>query len=176
MKHRAVIGLGLAAAIVAGCGGGSGSTQSTATHPASTARSTGFDNCLRPGPDVRVVKVPAPGEQLPVVELGSGTTGVVFANQSASIACGWLPYARNVARSGVRSVVFDYGTASREGEVLAIAHGIGCVRIDRRVGVGGGDRTTHFIATSRRRPRSSPIFMPVTVRLNGLAISVFARG
>jgi dienelactone hydrolase len=69
-----------------------------------------------------MVKVPAPGEQLPAVVLGSGgSTGVVFANQSASIACGWLPYARNVARGGVRSLVFDYGTAQRENEVLAAA-------------------------------------------------------
>jgi hypothetical protein len=105
--------------LVVGCGGGGG--QTTATHT-TTPRPAAFDDCLRPGPAVQMVKVPAPGEQLPAVVLGSGgSTGVVFANQSASIACGWLPYARNVARGGVRSLVFDYGTAQREDEVLAAA-------------------------------------------------------
>jgi hypothetical protein len=105
--------------LVVGCGGGGG--QTTATHT-TTPRPAAFDDCLRPGPAVQMVKVPAPGEQLPAVVLGSGgSTGVVFANQSASIACGWLPYARNVARGGVRSLVFDYGTAQRENEVLAAA-------------------------------------------------------
>ena len=155
MKCLAVVALGLVAAIAAGCGGGSGSTQSTpARTTATTARSTGFDDCLRPGPDVHVVKVPAPGEQLPVVELGSGgTTGVVFANQSASLACGWLPYARNVARSGVRSVVFDYGTASREGEVLAIAHWLHERGVHRVVVVGAsiGGRAV-VTAAARARP------------------------
>jgi hypothetical protein len=91
--------------LVVGCGGGGGRTATTSTTPRPPAA---FDDCLRPGPAVQMVKVPAPGEQLPAVVLGSGgTTGVVFANQSASIACGWLPYARNVARAGVRSLLFD---------------------------------------------------------------------
>jgi dienelactone hydrolase len=105
--------------LVVGCGGGGGQTTATQAPPRQAAA---FDDCLRPGPAVQLVKVPAPGEQLPAVVLGSGgNTGVVFANQSASIACGWLPYARNVARGGVRTLVFDYGTAQREDEVLAAA-------------------------------------------------------
>src|SRR5436190_9759116 len=110
MRARAVIGVGLAAAVIAGCGGGASRT----TAPTAPARApAAFDDCLRPAPGVGMVKVPAPGEQLPAVVLGrGGATGVVFANQSASVACGWLPYARTVARDGVRSLVFDYGAAS----------------------------------------------------------------
>ncbi|HEY7622946.1 MAG TPA: hypothetical protein VH834_24440 [Solirubrobacteraceae bacterium] len=106
-----------------GCGGGSGTTtKGTTTTTAKTSPPAAFDDCLRPGPDVKMVKVPAPGERLPAVVLGGGgSTGVVFANQSASTVCGWLPYARNVTRTGVRSLVFDYGTAEREDEVLAAA-------------------------------------------------------
>jgi dienelactone hydrolase len=113
----------LALLVLAGCGGGGGRSTATSTTTATTARqAAAFDDCLRSGPGVQMVKVPAPGEQLPAVVLGSGgSTGVVFANQSASTACGWLPYARNVTRSGVRSLVFDYATASREAEVLAAA-------------------------------------------------------
>jgi dienelactone hydrolase len=91
------------------------------TTTAAARQLAGFDDCLRSGPGVQMVKVTAPGEQLPAVVLGSGSTGVVFANQSGSTACGWLPYARNVTRSGVRSLVFDYAVASREDEVLAAA-------------------------------------------------------
>jgi dienelactone hydrolase len=105
--------------LVVGCGGGSSATTTTSAPPRQAAA---FDDCLRLGPGAQMVKVPAPGEQLPAVVLGSGgSTGVVFANQSASTACGWLPYARNVTRAGVRSLVFDYATASREDEVLAAA-------------------------------------------------------
>ena len=116
---RSSLALVLVAALVAGCGGGGAGTRSatTATTPRAAA---GFDDCLHAGPGVALVAVPAPGERLPAVVLGrGGSTGVVFANQSASSACGWLPYARAVARDGVRSVVFDYAAASREDEVLA---------------------------------------------------------
>jgi pimeloyl-ACP methyl ester carboxylesterase len=113
---RSSLALVLFAALAAGCGGGGASTTS-ATTPRAAA---GFDDCLRPGPGVALVAVPAPGERLPAVVLGrGGSTGVVFANQSGSSACGWLPYARAVARDGVRSIVFDYAAAGREDEVLA---------------------------------------------------------
>jgi hypothetical protein len=127
MRVRSSVGLVMVAVLAAGCGGGAPTattpTFATATSTKATAKpATAFDDCLRPGPSVRVVSVPAPGERLPAVVLGGGgSTGVVFANQSASVACGWLPYARNVARDGVRSVVFDYAAASREDEVLAAA-------------------------------------------------------
>ena len=52
---------------------------------------------------------------------GAGSIGVVFANESGNIACGWLPYARDLARHGVRALLFDYALAEREDEVLAAA-------------------------------------------------------
>ena len=86
---RSSLALVLVAALVAGCGGGSAGTRSATT--AMPARAAGFDDCL-PGPGVALAAVPAPGERLPAVVLGrGGSTGVVFANQSASSACGWLP-------------------------------------------------------------------------------------
>jgi hypothetical protein len=122
---RSSLALVLVAALVAGCGGGKTTTSrssSRATATATTPRAAAFDDCLRPGPAVRLVAVPAPGERLPVVVLGrGGATGVVFANESAGVACAWLPYARSVARDGVQSIVFDYASASREDEVLAAA-------------------------------------------------------
>ena len=136
---RSSLALVLVAALIAGCGGGSAGTTSATTATTSRAAAA-FDDCLRPGPAVALVAVPAPGERLPAVVLGrGGSTGVVFANQSASSACGWLPYARAVARDGVRSVVFDYAAASREDEVLAAGAGCAPRRAARRAR-GGLDR------------------------------------
>jgi pimeloyl-ACP methyl ester carboxylesterase len=148
MRARAVIGVGLAAAVIAACGGGTSKTTPQPRAPAA------FDDCLRPGPGVAMVKVPAPGEQLPAVVLGrGGATGVVFANQSASVACGWLPYARAVARDGVRSLVFDYGAASREDEILAAAKWLRAHGARRVVLVGAsiGGRSV-VTAAARARP------------------------
>jgi dienelactone hydrolase len=140
------------ALLVVGCGGGS---QTTATH-APPRQSAAFDDCLRPGPAVQMVKVPAPGEQLPAVVLGSGgATGVVFANQSASIACGWLPYARNVARGGVRSLVFDYGTAQREDEVLAAARWLRAHGARRVVLVGASIGGRAVVTAAARAQRGA---------------------
>jgi dienelactone hydrolase len=141
-------GVLIIALLVVGCGGGAKSASvSTRSQPAA------FDDCLRPGPAVQMVKVPAPGEQLPAVVLGRGATGVVFANQSASTACGWLPYARNVTRTGVRSLVFDYATASREAEVLAAARWLRANGARRVVLVGAsvGGRAV-VTAAARARP------------------------
>src|SRR6266508_5292810 len=105
MLARSSAGLAIAAVLAVGCAGGG--MHSTATRSDATSTRRAFDDCLRFGLAVRIVSVPAPGERLPAVVLGrGGAIGVVFANQSASVACGWLPYARNVARDGVRSLVF----------------------------------------------------------------------
>lgn len=155
---RSSLALVLAAAVVAGCGGSAGTTSTTTprTTPTATApRNAAFDDCLRPGPAVRLVTVPAPGERLPAVVLGrGGSTGVVFANQSASVACGWLPYARTVATGGVRSLVFDYAQANRDAEVLAAARWLRAHGARRVVLVGAsiGGRAV-VTAAARGGPR-----------------------
>jgi dienelactone hydrolase len=149
---------------VAGCGGGDEKPATTA-RTAAAAPAKAFDGCLRPGPGVAVLDVPAPGERLPVVVLGrGGTTGVVFANTSASTACDWLPYARDVARGGVRSLVFDYQAASREEEVLAGArwlreHGA------RRVVLVGGSVGGRAVVTAAAR--AGPRRVNAVVSLSG---------
>jgi pimeloyl-ACP methyl ester carboxylesterase len=110
------------AAFAAGCGGGGHPTATAPPPPKVPASSNAFDDCLRPGPGVAMVKVRAPGEQLPAVVLGhGGSVGVVFANESGNVACGWLPYARDIAGRGVQSLLFDYALANNEDEVLAAA-------------------------------------------------------
>ena len=152
---RSSLALVLAAAVVAGCGGGAGTTSTPPRTTTTASRTAAFDDCLRPGPAVRLVTVPAPGERLPAVVLGrGGSTGVVFANQSASVACGWLPYARTVASAGVRSLVFDYAQASRDAEVLATARWLRAHGARRVVLVGAsiGGRAV-VTAAARGGPR-----------------------
>jgi dienelactone hydrolase len=153
MLARSRAALAIAVVLVAGCGGGGAHT--TATRSQATPRAAAFDGCLRPGPGVRLVALPAPGERLPAVVLGrGGPIGVVFANQSASLACGWLPYARDVARGGVRSLLFDYAVASREDEVLAAARWLRSQGAKRVVLVGAsiGGRAV-VTAAARAGPR-----------------------
>ncbi len=156
MFARSSLALVLVAALAAGCGGSAARTSSATSSTSATApRAAAFDDCLRPGPAVQLVAVPAPGERLPAVVLGrGGSIGVVFANQSASTACGWLPFARTVARDGVRSVVFDYAVASREDEVLAAARWLRAHGAKRVVLVGasiGGRAVVTAAARGGRR-------------------------
>jgi pimeloyl-ACP methyl ester carboxylesterase len=156
MLVRSSAALAAAAVLAAGCGGGDGHAGATRSSAATTTRAAAaFDGCLRPGPAVQIVAVPAPGERMPAVVLGrDGSIGVVFANQSASLTCGWLPYARTVARDGVRSVVFDYAAASREDEVLAVARWLRAHGAKRVVLVGAsiGGRAV-VTAAARGGPR-----------------------
>jgi dienelactone hydrolase len=146
----------IAALAVGGCGSSHTSTATSGARTTASATSSAaeFDDCLRLGPAAREVKVPAPGEKLPAIVLGSGgSIGVVFANQSASTACGWLPYARNVTSAGVQSLVFDYGTAQREDEVLAAARwlrGHGAKRVVL-IGASIGGRAV-VTAAARAKP------------------------
>jgi pimeloyl-ACP methyl ester carboxylesterase len=146
------------AVVVCGCGGGGDGTPATTARPAPASpasASRAYDGCLRPGRDVQLVDVSAPGERLPVAVLGrGGTIGVIFANTSASDACDWLPYARDVTRDGVRSLVFDYRAASREAEVLAGARWLRAHGARSVVLVGGsiGGRAI-VTAAARAGPR-----------------------
>lgn len=57
----------------------------------------------------------ADGVKLQGAVLGRGRTGVVFAHQVAGDRCQWLPFARELAASGYRALVFDmrgYGASA----------------------------------------------------------------
>ena len=146
----------LVAALVAGCGG-LPTTSTVLERPRRRPRATAFDDCRRPGPAARARRgAPPPGERLPAVVLGrGGSTGVVFANPSASVACGWLPCARAVARDAVRSIVVELRRlASREDEVLAAARWLrahGATRVVLVAGSIGGRAVV--TAAARGGPR-----------------------
>jgi pimeloyl-ACP methyl ester carboxylesterase len=65
MLARSSAGLAVAAVLVAGCAGGGGHATATRSNAATTTRpAAAFDGCLRPGPAVQIVAVPAPGVSL----------------------------------------------------------------------------------------------------------------
>jgi pimeloyl-ACP methyl ester carboxylesterase len=50
--------------------------------------------------------------------VGTGSTGIVFANQSGETLCSWKPWADSMIDKGYRSLVFDYNGRSPDREVL----------------------------------------------------------
>jgi pimeloyl-ACP methyl ester carboxylesterase len=52
------------------------------------------------------------------VVLGTGTTGVVLANESVGDLCQWKPFAETLAKSGYRALVFNYSMGNAGQDVL----------------------------------------------------------
>ncbi len=134
----------LVAVIAAGCGGSahghrSRSTTTQASAPASTQTSTqtatgsvqttpgsvqtgpSIGGCNYAVPHARLVRFRSGGEHLRAAVAGSGSTGVVLANQSDNNACEWLPFPAYLAAHGMRVLAFDYGTGDPSAEVQAAA-------------------------------------------------------
>jgi pimeloyl-ACP methyl ester carboxylesterase len=59
------------------------------------------------------------GRAVSGIVFGSGTTGVVLANQSDGDLCQWQPYALELARKGYRTAVFNYTGQDSPLDVLA---------------------------------------------------------
>ena len=57
------------------------------------------------------------GAQLDGYLLGSGSTGIVLANEIRKDKCSWQPYAKQLASRGYRVLAFDFNSDSRSGYV-----------------------------------------------------------
>ncbi|HYT25268.1 MAG TPA: alpha/beta fold hydrolase [Actinomycetota bacterium] len=65
--------------------------------------------CLRPDERSAEIWFDAPdGTRLSGVTLGSGTTGVLLAHQHWFNLCSWMPFARDLSRTGYRVLAFDF--------------------------------------------------------------------
>jgi pimeloyl-ACP methyl ester carboxylesterase len=72
------------------------------------ARSAPRDYCLQPG-ERPVHLHAADGATIYGVQVGSGTTGVVFGHQFLSDHCEWMDFARELARlGGFRAIAIDF--------------------------------------------------------------------
>jgi pimeloyl-ACP methyl ester carboxylesterase len=88
---------------------------------ASRARSSVDDPCIKPGE--RAVEMRASdGAVVYGVEIGTGTTGVVFGHQFLSDHCEFIDFARELAGRGYRTLTIDFrgygGSSGGEGRRL----------------------------------------------------------
>lgn len=57
--------------------------------------------------------------------VGTGSVGVVLANQTENVACQWSPLPQYLAARGYRVLAFDYGNGDQSAEVQAAARYLG---------------------------------------------------
>jgi hypothetical protein len=96
------------------------------TPAASTATPRTLDRCIQAGAQTAIVSVAAAGgDAIQAALLGRANEAVVFANESDLDLCAWLPFARTLAHSGYRAVLFDYARDDPWTEVAAV---VGAVR------------------------------------------------
>lgn len=126
--------VGTVSATVVACGGSGHrrqaarpATVSTSTQATSQMTSTGLasgpsiNGCNYAVPGAHLVRFAAVREKLRAAVAGTGTTGVVLANQSDNKACQWLPFPAYLASRGMRVLAFDYGNGDASAEVQAAA-------------------------------------------------------
>jgi hypothetical protein len=114
MRRAAVAALAL---LAAGCGGGggAGTSASVAVRPLRTV-----DGCIPLGPSSHAVTLHVQrGLTAAAAIVGTGSRGVVLANQSDRNLCAWRPLARELAHAGFRVLVFDYSGADPQADVAA---------------------------------------------------------
>lgn len=145
MQRRLVIAL---AAVVAGCGGGSGDPAppaatpppAPAPPPAMTAprvpitpepdpvpAADGSDvvgSCDDAGRGWRRLAVRVSGQTLETAVLGRGPRGLVLANQSSNNPCQWMRFARTASGRGFRVLVFRYSGDDPVREALTAARAL----------------------------------------------------
>jgi hypothetical protein len=110
--------------LVAGCGNSGGDSNSNGNSnaaPASTPEPTPVASCVTAEQQRAGGFTLAHGSGRPVsgVVLGTGTTGVVMANQSDGDLCQWQPYALSLVQLGYQVAVFNYTGQDSPPDVLA---------------------------------------------------------
>ena len=147
MSQRMRTAAALAAVtLVAACSSGGTASSRHAAAP-------GLDGCVHAGPGVRIVDAASAPDPLRVAVLGTGSTAAVFTNESDLDLCSWLPFARALARGGVRALLYDYRYTTQH-DALAVAREarrLGAKRIVL-VGASVGARGS-LAAAAGARPR-----------------------
>jgi dienelactone hydrolase len=110
-----------------------------------------LDGCVRAGPGTRIVRFRAVDENVRAAAIGTGRTGVVLANESDLDLCGWLPFARTLAR-GSRVLLWDYGNAAPEAEVAAAARELRRLGSTRIVLAGASEGAKAAIVAAATSP------------------------
>jgi dienelactone hydrolase len=112
---RVLVGA-LAAAAVTGCSSG---TRQEATAAPSDPPAVGADCPAMVEGGKQVTFANGSGASLTGVVFGTGSTGVVLSHMSDGDVCAWLPYARQLARSGYQALAYyfaGFGTSGSSGD------------------------------------------------------------
>jgi pimeloyl-ACP methyl ester carboxylesterase len=92
---------------------------SAAAHPAAKPKPLPLRDgyCLTKAERTKAVRFrAADGVRLLGVQLGTGATGVVLGHENRANLCSWMPFARTLARNGIRVLAFDhrgFGSSAR---------------------------------------------------------------
>ncbi len=122
VRRAALLLAALSAALAvpaAGTGGPVGDTPSASPLRTSKLRPLVLrERCVTAAERRRIVRFRAiDGVRLIGIELGGGSRGVILAHQGGAPPnlCGWVPYARALARAGYRVLVFDHRSFGSSG-------------------------------------------------------------
>jgi dienelactone hydrolase len=132
------------AVVLAGCGG--------SARPAAPATPSAIAACPKPGAEWRSLAVRSRGEPIGAATRGSGSTGVVFANESGNDPCPWLPFADDLVRRGDRVAVFSYGPGAPDAQLLAVADALHAAGAQRLALIGASVGGRAVIQVAARNP------------------------
>jgi len=152
---RSAILLAFAILVAAGC-----SMARTVAGPSSTARSLptaptavhaqSVDGCVPVSPR-QVEQVADPGGgTLTLAVLGTGPRVVILSEQSNEVLCSWLPFARQLAASGYRVVLWDFGGGPPADELTAVARHVASKETTRIVLMGASEGAKASLVTAAR--------------------------
>jgi pimeloyl-ACP methyl ester carboxylesterase len=110
-----------AAAIAAALLGTASACGQAEQHRADPRPRGSINGCLHAGDTTRLIRFKAPGGPLRAAVVGTGSTGVVLANQTDNYLCYWLPLPAYLAAHGMSVLAFDYGNGDYSAEVQAAA-------------------------------------------------------
>ncbi|HET7172220.1 MAG TPA: hypothetical protein VFI18_11325 [Gaiellales bacterium] len=131
--------------LAAACSSGGAASSHRVTTP-------GLDGCVHAGPGVRIVAAPSAPGPIRVAVLGTGATAAVFTNESDLDLCSWLPFARSLARNGVRALLYDYRYTTQH-DALTVAREARRLGAKRVVLVGASVGARGSLAAAAGAPR-----------------------
>jgi pimeloyl-ACP methyl ester carboxylesterase len=152
LRARTATGFVVAFAVVAcGCGGGGGGDD----HPAKPARATApdpLDHCESAGPGWRPLEAGG-ATGAPAARLGSGATGVVFANDSINDACSWSALARALAAHGYAVAVFKASRGLEVDQAVTVGNALRGAGAQRVVLIGASVGARAVLQAGVEHPR-----------------------
>lgn len=147
-------GLLLVAAGTAGCQAASAPPRAAAPPPSTSPPPPGsVDGCFTPAQG-SVETVPGTGGgTVTLAVIGTGPRVVLLSNESDENLCSWLPFARRLAVSGYRVVLWDYGPDPAADELTGLVRRLRAAGAARLVLMGASEGAkASLVAAARTAP------------------------